>query len=384
MTNKKKVITTAAAAVILAFSTLYSSSLSGSLDSQNMADRWQAGDLRYSQISVFYPAGKKSYGITETESMRAGIEAKIKEGSFKPENEDAEIWTDAFCSVPSLSEVSVYNESTGKTESSGGTFSVTCIGGDFFEFHPLELVSGNYIYDNELRNDRVVLDEQSAWDIFCSTDVTGMKLIINGTEFEVAGVVRPEQNSAVKKCYPENPVIYVHYDVPEEAGTDTALLCYEAVLPNPVTNYAKNIILEKFGISTMTEPEDGRDPERSLDVVVQENTGRYRTGKLWNGLRRFDESVISDRSIAYPYWENAARVNGVKMEILFFISLLMSAYIFIIAASAAAKLWLNRKWHLKDYLEDMMYRYTYKKRISDYITSGYDEDNRDGETKYEQ
>lgn len=384
MTVKKKVITTAAAAVILAASLVSMNGISGSLDSQNMAQRWQSGELNYSQVSVFYPAGKNSYGLSETESIGADIENKIKEGSFKPENDDAQVWTYAYSSVLTEASVTVYNEATGKTDTVSGNVNIMGTGGDFFEFHPLELVSGNYIYENELRYDRAVLDENAAWNIFSSADVTGMKFSINGTEFEVAGVVRSEDNSAVRKAYPETPLIYVHYDALEEAGADESLLCYEAVLPEPVGNFARNIILEHFGINTMTEPEDGSDPEKSLKTVVTDNTSRYSVKKLWNGLRRFDTLAVSDRNIAYPYWENAARINGVHMEFLFFAVLFTSAYILLMIIITAAKLYLNRKWHLKDFLEDMMYKYTYKKRTSDYISLEDDDKEQGKKSRYEQ
>ena len=208
-----------------------------------------------------------------------------------------------------------------------------------------------------------------------------MKFIINEYEFEVAGVVKSEENKAVEKAYPEEPVIYVHYDVLEEAGMDNSLLCYESVIPNPVTNFAPNIIKEYFGISTMTEPEDGKDPVKSLPVVITENSSRYSLFSLFKGLKNFDSQFISDRSIAYPYWENAARITGVQMEILFFIFLILAAYILIMLIIMVSGLYLNRKWHLKDHIENLMYKYTYKKKSSDYIS--VDENETDTESRFD-
>lgn len=385
MTNKRKAITTAAAAVVLAFSSFSMSVLSGSLASQNMAKRWQSGDLKYSQISVFYPQGGKSaWSAGEAEMMRSSIEDQLKSGSFKADSSNADVWTDSFCSAMSPANVSVYNEDTARTDSISSEFGIIGTGGDFFAFHPLKLISGNYIYEGELRNNRAVLDEQAAWNIFRSVDVEGMKFSVNGMEFEVAGVVKPEENSAVEKTYPEKPLIYVHYDVLEDIGMDISLLCYESVIPNPVTNYARNIIRKKFGINTMELPEDGTDPEKSLDVVITENTGRYSLPKLWESLRKFDETAVSDRSIPYPYWENAARVTGVRMTILFFTELLALTYIILMIIVTAAKLYLNRKWHLGEFLEEMMYRYTYRKRTSDYISLDINDTDEGKEKKYEQ
>ncbi len=369
MTRKTKVITTASAAAALVLLSVSLKGISGSLESQNMAERWQGGDLRYSQVSVFYPEGRGSYDISETEHFRTDIAEKVKTGSFRPENEDAQVWTCGYSSVITRADVSLYSDTTGKITPVPSQFSITGTGGDFFEFHPFKILSGGLIYDDELRNDRAVLDEQAAWNIFSSTDVAGMKFLINSTEFEVAGVIRAEDSSAVRKAYPDAPLIYVHYSALEEAGLNTSLLCCEAVLPNPVSNYARNMVLETYGVNTMTEAPDGKDPEKSVPVVVTENTGRYSVPNLWKGLKSFDMLSVSDRSIAWPYWENAARINYVRAVILFLLALLAGSYLLITALAEGARLWLHRTWHLKDFLEDMMYKYTYKKRTSDYITA---------------
>lgn len=381
MKYKKKLTGTAIASAALIAVSFAMSGLSGSLESQNMAERWQAGSLKYAQVSVFYPQSSTPYKETETENIGKFIDDRIKAESFKPENEGAEIWTDAWSSVMTPSAVSVYNPESGRTDECASKINIAGIGGDFFSFHPLNLVSGNYIYETELRNDRAVLDEKSAWAIFSSTDVTGMTFRINGKEFEVAGVVRSEEDKSSQKSYPEEPVIYIHYEALEETGLDDALLCYESVIPDPVDNFAANVIKEYFGISTMTEPVDGKDPVKSLPVVITENSSRYSLLSLFKGLKNFDSQFISDRSIAYPYWENAARITGVQMEILFFIALILSVYILVMVAVMVSGLYLNRKWHLKDHIENLMYKYTYKKKTSDYIS--VDENESDTESRFD-
>lgn len=368
MKNKRKVVTTAAAAVFLTLLAISGSGIAGSLDSQNMAERWQADELKYSQISVFYPQSRSPYDEQETEKISSFIADKLRAESYVSDGE-YDIWTDAYSSVMTPAEVMVYDSYTGRYSQASSEINITGIGGDFFEFHQLQLVSGNYIYDSELRTDRVVLDEDAAWDIFSSVDVTGMKILINKCEFEVAGVVRHEKNSAVDKAYPENPLIYVHYAALEDAGADNALLCYESVIPNPVSGFARNTVLEYFGINTMTEQEDGKDSERSLPAAVTENTGRYSLMRLMSGLKKYDSMFVSDRSIAYPYWENAARIVSGQLTFMLLISVILAVYISVVIIVFLSGLYLNRKWHLKDFLENLVYKYTYKKRLSDYISS---------------
>ena len=116
----------------------------------------------------------------------------------------------------------------------------------------------------------------------------------------------------------------------------------------------------------------GEEKEKKLDVLIVQNTDRFSFSKLWTGLRNFGMISVHDRTIAYPYWENAARYTGVSMEIMFFFALLSAAVILLVIISSLWKMYTHRKWHLKDFLEDMMYKYTYKKRTSDYITSPAD------------
>ena len=50
------------------------------------------------------------------------------------------------------------------------------VGGQFFEFHPLRLLSGSYIAEGDLSPDRVLLDRELAWELFGGTELTGMSV----------------------------------------------------------------------------------------------------------------------------------------------------------------------------------------------------------------
>lgn len=69
-------------------------------------------------------------------------------------------------------------------------------GGNYFLFHPLTLLSGGYISDEDYMADRVVLDAQTAFNLFGSSDVAGMEVTINGRTFPIAGVVQSESDFA--------------------------------------------------------------------------------------------------------------------------------------------------------------------------------------------
>ena len=75
------------------------------------------------------------------------------------------VYTDAYCAFGKTSV-------TGDHGSSDA--SVVAVGGNYFLFHPLDLVSGTYFSESDVMHDRVVLDETLAWKLFGGSNLTGM------------------------------------------------------------------------------------------------------------------------------------------------------------------------------------------------------------------
>lgn len=368
MKNKKKAITFGISVAALFGLFAVFSSLKESQISQNMAKRWSSDGSEYAQVSVFFPDSSQSYEKREAEDIRNSIEEKLKMDSYKPLNENARVWIDAYSSVMTPVNPSLTDSFTGDQVISQSKINVMGVSGDFFEFHPLDLLSGNYIYSGELRNDRAVLDEKAAWALFSSVDVVGMEFYIGEKKFEVAGVVRPEEKKVTENAYPAQPIMYVHYDVLEELSMNTSLLTYEAVVPDPVNNYARNILLEYYGINTMTADNDKEsDPEEDLPIIIIDNTNRYSVEMLYKNIKAFGKNQITSRPIAFPYWENAARITNAWLTLVFLLIIIDAAYILITIIVFIARLYLHRTWHLKDYIEKLIDKYTYKKKTSDYI-----------------
>ena len=197
-----------------------------------------------------------------------------------------------------------------------GDVYATAVGGRFFDFHPITLLSGNYISSDDLMQDRALLDEETAWLLFGGTDIQGLSFKINGVPFVVAGVIEREQDFATKKAYTDGMGIFISYDgylnlfsgtadaasaadavsdasaVQGGAGAATGIQCYEFVMPDPVKNFALSFAKEKFPI--------GRGE-------IVNNTERFRLSSLWEKVKSFDERSMQTRGVLYPYWENAAR-----------------------------------------------------------------------------
>ena len=280
--------------------------LSRLLPSQLEAERWQGGsDIEYAQISCFIPVDE-TVTLNQIGTFREEMAKKLHEAALDIDTEDiltADAWSCA-------GKVSV-SSALGK-----GDVYATAVGGEFFSFHPITLISGSYITAADLMQDRALLDEETAWLLFGGTDIQGMTFKINGVPFVVAGVIEREQDFATKSAYTDGMGIFISYDawvtLNSSSGEDSAaagdsassgttaaaatsstgIQCYEVVLPNPVKNFAVGVVREKFPI--------GRGE-------IVNNTERFGTANLWQLIRGFGTRSMQTRGVIYPYWENAAR-----------------------------------------------------------------------------
>lgn len=292
------------------------SSLSGLLDSQKEAERWKgSSDMEFAQISSFIPVDE-SFTLDSVGAFREEITKKLHEAALDVGTDEI-LFVDAWSCVNKVS----VSSALGK-----GDVSATAVGGEFFAFHPIKLISGSYISSSDLMQDRVLLDEDTAWLLFGGTDIQGMTFKINGVPFVVAGVIEREQDFASKKAYTDGMGIFMSYDgynaamnysasaaaaaassgstAPAAAGS-ADIQCYELVMPNPVKNFALNFVKEKFPVK---------------DAEIISNTGRYTVSNLWKLVKAFDERAMQTKGVLYPYWENAARCIENRAAMLLVVS----------------------------------------------------------------
>ncbi len=149
------------------------------LSTQQIASEWSA-EGSYAQITCFFSKDAKSdEGLCDT----AGTEIKncIAGGvrgyiGCKRKN--------AGGLLQHKGELTLYSDRASITARAFG------VGGDFFTFHPLKLLSGSYFDGEDLNKDGVVIDENVAWQLFGSNNVAGMYVEINGVQYPVRGVVK--------------------------------------------------------------------------------------------------------------------------------------------------------------------------------------------------
>ena len=161
------------------------------LDSQRQAERWQGeSETEFRQLSCFMAVDEK-LSLEQVYTFRKAMMDKFHEAALDI-GTDSQLFCDAWCSFGTVN----VSSAQGK-----GEVSVIAVGGNYFDFHPIRLLSGNYLRPDDLMKDRVLLDEDVAWLLFGGTELSGMSFKINGQPFVVAGVIEREQDFASRAAY---------------------------------------------------------------------------------------------------------------------------------------------------------------------------------------
>lgn len=294
-------------------------------DTQDVASRW-SDKKDVSQVSCFF---SREAGITEDSifQFEHNLDKALEEASIvnDSENINARLWADAY-------------SATGKVtmESNKGILSVNAvgIGGDFFLFHPLYLISGAYFSGNDVLKDYVVIDEEAAWQLFGSNDVVGQLVTISGVPHMITGVIKREEGKLAEAAGLSASVAYVSYSTLSQYGVDYGINTYEIVMPNPVSGYAKQYVAENIGTT-----------ENYVDIV--ENTTRYGLLGRFKLLAQFGTRSMSNKAIIYPYWENIARGYEDILGLLFLIMVLLLMYPAILLLIGIVSAWKHKTWTAK-------------------------------------
>ena len=155
--NKKKCIWYCSAAVsflLFLLLNLWCDHLVNMQDAQQMAGRWsEKKDV--AQISCFF-SSKAEVTEDTIQSFEYSLKNVLQEASITEtsENPSARLWVDAY-------------RADGKNTLVNGKNTLDAnaigIGGDFFMFHPLKLITGAYFSGNDLMQDYCIIDQDAAW-----------------------------------------------------------------------------------------------------------------------------------------------------------------------------------------------------------------------------
>ena len=257
--------------------------LAGNMEAQKAAERWQGeSSTEFRQISCYLPVDEKQ-SLNDMYAFRYKLLDALHKAALDIDTDES-LFVDAWSAVDKL---------TVSSSRASGEASVIAVGGEFFQFHPIRLLSGSYISENDLMQDRVLLDEDLAWLLFGGTELTGMSLKINGVPFVVGGVIEREQDFASQKAYTVGQGLYMSYDAYVSlTENEQAITCYELVMPEPVKGFALDTVKTNFTL--------GRGE-------ALENTGRFGLLRLYKLLGQTGTRSMQAMGLMYPYWENAAR-----------------------------------------------------------------------------
>ena len=295
-------------------------------DSQTMAERWSE-KKNAAQVSCFFSVNS---GITEDRiiEFEHSIDSALTDAAVLQESENpgARLWADAY-------------SADGRIMLSNGKSSLEVdaigIGGDFFLFHPLKLISGSYFSGNDLMQDICIIDQDAAWQMFGSNDVVGMTLNIGGIPHIVAGVVERPLGRLEEAAGLDSTLVYVSYQTLSELGSCNGINHFEIVMPNPVKNFAVNLVREKLGTS-----------EKETEVL--ENTSRYSFLSRLKLIPAFGTRSMNGRAIIYPYWENIARGYEDILGVITLFQMLFLLYTVLLALGFFGSWWKHKGWTLKD------------------------------------
>ena len=245
---------------------------------QQMAERWsKEGDA--AQISAFF-----AEDAVEDESYFIGIEQSVDKAlqtaSIVNENENARLWIDA---------ISQNGKVVLGSERAYVELNALGVSGEFFQFHPQKIISGSLFREDSMMQDGVVIDEETAWQLFGSSDVAGMQIMIGQVPHYITGVIERPEGRLEAAAGLGKSVCYLSLDSLKNYGTVTGGFTYEIVMPNPIKGFALSTMQTAVG----TENEE---------VVLVENSTRFDVLSLFQIIQDFGIRSMSFKWIVYPYW----------------------------------------------------------------------------------
>lgn len=242
-------------------------------------------------------------------------------------------WTDAYSGKGKLT------VTNGNAQVDGVVYGV---GNDFFTFHPLELLSGGYIDSDNVMKDYIMLDEESAWQLFGSDDVAGMSVEINGERYIVSGVYKREGSGFHKAAGNGEITFYICWEALEKMDDTAAITFYEFIMENPVRQYAYDFAVKNL-VQDDNDAQDNKKKTETKERTVIENSDRYSVSNTWNRLKNFGKNAMDLDEIAYPYWENVARAYSSILCLSLVAQIVSGAVIVIVVFSAGIRLYRKRK-----------------------------------------
>lgn len=313
---------------------------------QHAAQYWDENNNAY-QITLLFDEEAKVNNDTVMELMHnytKDLKATIGGASFiNTENEDS-----SYADYAYMAEGNVSLNFESRNVSSIKTYGVS---GDYFLFHPYEMISGSFFDKDEFHKDCVVLDENTAYSLFGSADVIGMTLYAGDVPLVVKGVYKAFEtkydkaakgfetlsnavvleNGSVSEAAMDC-LIYMPFDTLCALSGDKNITCLELVSVSPSESFMYNKITEKM-----------QSYISHMEIV--KNSSRFGIGNMFSVVNMGAKRSMHVNKIDYPYFENVARAYEdviANYYILVFVFSLIDTVLFV---SFLHHKYVNRKIH---------------------------------------
>ena len=290
-----------------------------SLYDQQAGARWSE-DREMTQMSVIYP-------ITQTatiddfffENLTHQVQDAIDNSAFAGESG---IPDEKGITFPYS--VCVQGKITIENENKKVDTNVLGVDKHFFTFHPVNLLYGSYISGDDLMKDGIVIDDEIAWKLFGSSDVVGKMVTISNVPHYIKGVVHKDEGRIAQAAGLDSDLAYVSISSLRNYGMLHGSFVYELILPNPVENYAVNLVKDTIGNALE-------------DLEFVDNSNRFSSKRCFEILAGYGVRSMSRKDIIYPYFENEARAYE---DILAIYTCLMYIIAIALVIVIIIKIWL--------------------------------------------
>lgn len=306
---KKWYIVQITAVLLIAFICIGRNIQKNRLYDQNANERWGEGQA---QLSIFYPLeenpGDSFYFLDLAHRIEKDLESSAVADSLVINGSTGLSFPWSYC-VPGKIKVS--------SDKADVELSALGVSEDFFFFHPVELVCGSYIQADDLMKDGIILDEDSAWKLFGSNDIVGQMVTVGGVPHFIKGVVRKSTDRFSARAGLEKSICFTSIETLASYGNVAGSYAYELIMPNPVDNFAINLLRTTLGQSG-----------EKLQII--ENSNRFDNSKIRDILLSFGIRSMSSTGIIYPYYENVARAWEDAFSLLLLIQYVLTTIVIVI------------------------------------------------------
>lgn len=287
--------------------------IANNISTEKPWERWSGSDINNGYVAAYIP---EKEGLDEDTIIgyTGTYKTSLQEESFE-ESDKKRLYVDAYSCEARL-------EVSKELGSTPVKVNVTAVGGDFFLFHPMQLLSGNYIDGDDLMHDGVVLDENTAWSLYGSPDIQGKTCVINNKYYYIAGVVKASDSKYAERTYGSRSRMYMHFDEYKKLDDTAKITTYEMIYPELITGRAETMMKSLFNIQDAAEQVEGSiENESSVEIV--DMTRRFNFTRLLGVAKDYGYRSSGTKGILYPFWENECRMAedyaaiGAVLELIF-------------------------------------------------------------------